>query len=172
MKKPFGFLASAVIVAAIGMTSVAAAQLNTSSPDPGQGKSAVYAAEVQRLAESRTFVDNGLEVQVLDEAVKVDENTALEAAKHFIGSSRGDTAKKVTMTLARFTDTQVEQGILSDSNLSVQDVPVWIVTFHGVDMPRNGKAGSGKQYVNADVHVIIDANTGEEIEMIAGKHGK
>src|SRR4051812_1564802 len=112
MKKPFGFLASAVIVAAIGMTSVAAAQLNTSSPDPGQGKAAVYAAEVQRLAESRTFVDNGLEVQVLDEAVKVDENTALEAAKHFIGSSRGDTAKKVTMTLARFTDTQVEQGIL------------------------------------------------------------
>ncbi|REK63748.1 MAG: hypothetical protein DF221_09530 [Brevibacillus sp.] len=81
MKKPFGFAASAVIVAAVGITSAAAAQLTASSPDPGQERTAVYAAEVQRLAESRTFVDNGLNVQALDEAAKVDENTALAAAK-------------------------------------------------------------------------------------------
>ncbi|CAJ1001340.1 hypothetical protein QO009_001641 [Brevibacillus aydinogluensis] len=159
MKKPFGFAASAVIVAAVGITSAAAAQLTASPPDPGQERTAVYAAEVQRLAESCTFVDNGLNVQALDEAAKVDENTALAAAKRFIGSSRAATAEKVTMALARLTDAHG------------QGVPVWIVTFHGVEMPRNGKPGRN-QYVNADVHVMIDANTGEAIEMIAGKRGQ
>lgn len=44
--------------------------------------------------------------------------------------------------------------------LLFQNVPAWVITYRGLDIPNRGPRG-GKKVYNHELHVVIDATTGE-----------
>lgn len=76
----------------------------------------------------------------------------------------GDDAETIQASLVRLSDT--ECPVLPESDLSLIDRPAWVVTFRNVEVMRHGPAGGGP--VQADVHVIVDAETGAWLETVSG----
>ncbi len=53
-----------------------------------------------------------------------------------------------------------------------QNTPAWVVTFQGVSFPTHGPRGIGQgtvqvQRVNHEVNVVINAQTGERMEIFS-----
>jgi hypothetical protein len=125
------------------------------------------------------IADFGIELGAIDGVPSVTEGMAIAIAKREVG---GDTiAKDSERVTAMFTSLSDYSAGPDKSPLTspgttkvMKDVPVWIVTFHGVHMLRSGPCmidGSGKQtastadpYVFGDTNVVLDAETGEVLE--------
>jgi hypothetical protein len=123
--------------------------------------------------------DFGIELKPLDEMPSVTEDTAIAIAKREAG---GDTivgdAEHVTAMYTSLSDHPAGPGepplTLPGTTRVMKDVPVWIVTFHGVYMLHSGPCmidASGNQipstrdpYVFGDTNVVLDAETGEVLE--------
>lgn len=84
-----------------------------------------------------------------DSANTIDRKTALDAA---LTRANGLEPSAVNAVLASFTD-----------NAQLKDAPAWLVTFQDVMMDTQGGAGE----VLADSTVVIDAYTGEILEVIS-----
>ena len=124
--------------------------------------------------------DFGIELKPLDGVPSVTEDTAIDIAKPEVG---GDTivgaAEHITAMYTSFSDYPAGLGesplTLPGTTRVMKDVPVWIVTFHGVQLLHLGGQlmidASGKQipsttsqYWFGDANVVLDAETGEVLE--------
>ena len=108
--------------------------------------------------------DFGIELKKTDETPKLTEEMAIEIAKKSVGERISKEAESITAMYVKFTNRP--EGIdgpalvLPGTNVVLEDIPVWIVTFHRVNVPRQGPG-------NADIgnmNIVIDANSGEELE--------
>jgi hypothetical protein len=111
------------------------------------------------LTENTNFQNHGFEVKALTETVKFDRTAAIKKANESVGKQISAKAESITAVLAKFTDT--ETPVLPESNIALKDYPVWIVTYHGVTLQKQGIPGGT---VYADTNVVIDANSGEVLE--------
>jgi hypothetical protein len=69
-----------------------------------------------------------------------------------------------------FTDHH--RGVLSDDGslvLEFENVPAWIVRFRGVPQPMFGGLGGEEGVQAQELNVVIDAETGECLEMFIFK---
>jgi hypothetical protein len=124
----------------------------------------------------------GYEIKKIDAIPKIDESEAIKRAKELCGSEYSGQAKNITAVYGQSTDhiggMDTPPLRMPGSDLIVQDIPVWIVRFHGVNVLRIGPgpmvdsrgahiAPNVERYVFADLNVVIDANSGEVIEAFA-----
>src|SRR5450759_4817520 len=124
--------------------------------------------------------DFGIELKAIDGMPSVTEDLAIDIAKREVGgidTTAGD-AEHITVMYTSLSDYPAGPGesplTLPGTTRVMKDVPVWIVTFHGVHMLRSGLCiidASGKQipstrdsYVFGDTNVVLDAETGEVLE--------
>ena len=92
------------------------------------------------------------------------------AAKETTGMYFSEQAKSTTAVLVKLT--KKEYPRLPGSDVVLQDLPVWIVTIHDVNILTSGGPNffngqtndTSKDVVFGDVNVIIDADTGKVIE--------
>jgi len=123
--------------------------------------------------------DFGIELKPPEGLPSVTEDMAIAIAKREVG---GDTtavgAEHITTMYTSFSDYPAGPDesplTLPGTTRVMKDVPVWIVTFHGVHMLHSGPRmidASGNQipstrgsYVFGDTNVVLDAETGEVLE--------
>jgi len=171
----------AVIVVMLGVSGcVAVALAHTSRPavhTDGSTQSSLTVSDMQCFY-SR-IADFGIELTAIDGAPSVTKDTAIAIAKREVG---GDTivgdAEHITAMYTGLSDYPAGPDksplTLPGTTRVMKDVPVWIVTFHGVHMLRSGPCmmdASGNRipstrdpYVFGDANVVLDAETGEVLE--------
>lgn len=172
-----------MLVAAIAMMigvsgGVAVALAHASQPAAGSLSQSPLSDVDMKYFYSR-IAGFGIELGAIDGVPSVTEDTAIAIAKREVG---GDTiakdAEHITAMYTSFSDYPTGPGepplTLPGTTRVMKDIPVWIVTFHGVHMLRSGPCmidGSGKQtastadpYVFGDTSVVLDAETGEVLE--------
>ena len=135
--------------------SVPATSETTTLPD----SASLSSDSLNILTENTNFQNHGFEVKALTEAVKFDKTAAIKKANESVGKQISSKAESITAVSAKFTDT--ETPVLPESNIALKDYPVWIVTYHGVTLQKQGIPGGT---VYADTNVVIDANSGEVLE--------
>jgi hypothetical protein len=121
--------------------------------------------------------DFGIELKPLDGVPSVTKDAAIDIAKHNAPIA-GD-AEHITAMYTSFSDYPAGPNgsplIMPGTTRVMKDVPVWIVTFHGVQLLHLGGQlmidASGKQipsttsqYWFGDANVVLDAETGEVLE--------
>jgi hypothetical protein len=125
------------------------------------------------------IADFGIELKPLDGVPSITEDMAVAIAKHNAPIA-GD-ADHVTAMYASLSDYPAGPNgpplIMPGTNRVMNNVPVWIVTFHGARILHSGPCmidASGKEipstrdpYVFGDANVVLDAETGEELEMFS-----
>lgn len=115
------------------------------------------------LNENKHFKENGFNCKEYSENTKISKKEAIELAKTYSGELQLKKATKVTAVKAKFTDNKITK--LPNSNISLRDYPVWIVTFYGVEIPRRDES-----IIIADRNIVIDCNTGDELESFMYPH--
>jgi hypothetical protein len=122
--------------------------------------------------------DFGIELKAIDGMPSVTEDRAIAIAKREVGGTFVGDAEHITAMYTSFSDypTGPDESPLAlpGTTRIMKDIPVWIVTFHGVCMLHSGPCmidASGNQipltrdpYVFGDTNVVLDAETGEVIE--------
>ena len=123
--------------------------------------------------------DFGLELKPLDGVPSVTEDTVIAIAKREVGiDTTAADAEHITAMHTSFSDYPAGPGesplTLPGTTRVMKDVPVWLVTFHGVHMLHSGPCmmdASGNRipltrdpYVFGDTNVVLDAETGEVLE--------
>ena len=107
------------------------------------------------------------------------EEKAIEIAKKDVGQQIGNEVESITARYVKFTNHSGGMDspalVLPGTNIVLEDISVWIVTFHGVNAPRYGPglmlnskgehiAPNVDPYVYGDLNVVIDANSGNVLE--------
>ena len=75
----------------------------------------------------------------------------------------GEDAETIQASLVRLSDT--ECPVLPETDITLTDRPAWVVTFHNVGIMLHGPAKG--EPVQADVYVIVDAETGAWLETVS-----
>ena len=107
------------------------------------------------------------------------EEKAIEIAKKDVGQQIGNEVESITAMYVKFTNHSGGMDspalVLPGTNIVLENISVWIVTFHGVNAPRCGPGpmfnSKGERidvnvdpYVYGDLNVVIDANSGNVLE--------
>jgi len=124
--------------------------------------------------------DFGIEPKPLDGVPSVTKDAAIAIAKREVGGidTTAVDAEHITAMYTSLSDYPAGPSepplTLPGTTRVMKDIPVWIVTFHGVHMLHSGPCmidASGKQipstrdpYVFGDTNVVLDAETGEVLE--------
>ena len=134
-------------------------------------KSVSLKADFDSLLQNLNFQKQGFEIIEMKDPVKVDKETAIKTAtaKETIGTYLSEQAKNTTAVLVKLTKKEYPR---LPGSVVLQDLPVWIVTIHDVNIRTSGgpKIFNGqtndtsKDVVFGDVNVIIDVDTGKVIE--------
>ncbi|MHB8071099.1 MAG: hypothetical protein ACYDHF_03985 [Candidatus Cryosericum sp.] len=128
-----------------------------------------FAAELREL---------GIEVEPGEATTAISRNAAVEVATKYEGERISHEAQAITTVYGGFSDHSTSSGdapiMLPGTNRVMNNVPVWIVTFHGVHMLHSGPCmidTGGKEipstrdpYIFGDANVVLDAETGEVLE--------
>ncbi len=131
-------------------------------------KSFKLKSDFDSLMQNPNFLKQGFEIVKMNDPVKIDKETAIKSAtaKETIGTYVSEQAKSITAILVKLTDK--EHPRLPGSDIVLQDLPVWIVTIHDVNIPGSGGpkklGGKSDNTFFGDVNVVIDANTGKWVE--------
>ncbi|MGB4439308.1 MAG: M56 family metallopeptidase [Sedimentibacter sp.] len=90
------------------------------------------------LLQNPNFLRQGFEIVKMNDPVKIDKETAIKSAtaKETIGTYVSEQAKSITAILVKLTDK--EHPRLPGSDIVLQDLPVWIVTIHDVNIHGSG----------------------------------
>jgi hypothetical protein len=112
------------------------------------------AAAAQRL--------DGIRVSQATEPTKLNSTAAVAAASNILGPEIAPRATRVNVAQVRFSNDLVDR---LPSGIVPQNLPAWVVTFEGLQLPYQGGA-SGYW---TEVNVVVDANTGAEIEVFTTK---
>lgn len=91
----------------------------------------------------------------------ISREEAIAAAK--LQTYAGEDAETIQASLVRLSDT--ECPVLPESDITLTDCPAWVVTFHNVGIMLHGPAKG--EPVQADVYVIVDAETGAWLETVS-----
>ena len=91
----------------------------------------------------------------------ITQEEAIAAAK--LQTYAGEDAETIQASLVRLSDT--ECPVLPESDITLTDRPAWVVTFHNVGIMLHGPAKG--EPVQADVYVIVDAETGAWLETVS-----
>ena len=168
----------AVMLGVSGCVAVAFAHTSLPAVHTDRSSQSSFSGSDMEYFRSK-IADCGIELKSLDGVPSVAEDTAIDIAKREAG---GDTivkdAEHITAMYTSFSDYPAGPGesplTLPGTTRVMKDVPVWIVTFHGVHMVHSGPYmidASGKQipstrdpYVFGDANVVLDAETGEALE--------
>jgi hypothetical protein len=108
----------------------------------------------------------------------VSEESAIAIARKEIAGMVTQDATHVTAMFTSLSDYSAGPDnapqVLPGTTKVMKDVPVWIVTFHGVQMLRSGPCmidangnripSTSNPYVFGDTSVVLDAATGEVYE--------
>jgi len=171
-----------VIAVMLGVSGcVAVALAHTSRPavhTDGSSQSSFSDSDMEYFRSK--IADFGIELKSLDGVPSVTEDTAIDIAKREAGgdTTAADAEEHITAMYTSLSDYPAGPGesplTLPGTTRVMKDVPVWIVTFHGVHMLHSGPCmidASGKQipstrdpYVFGDANVVLDAETGEVLE--------
>jgi len=142
---------------------------------PGLSEEAMDSSETKFTAE---LADLGIELKPVEATPAISRGTAIDVATKCQDERVVQEAQAITAVYGRFSDVSTRSGstpiTLPGTNRVMNNVPVWIVTFHGVHMLHSGPCmmdASGKQipstrdpYVFGDTSVVLDAETGEVLE--------
>lgn len=180
MKKYSRFLLIALAVVAVLSVAIYALTVPASDADETAAPQTVTFRDAEIpateslavLTDNPQFVQHGFKVRAVSDAAAplaedamIDRDTAIETATAAAQARAETGAAAVNAVLADFTDT--ETPVLPERNVSMTNVRVWIVTFSGVTMERGGPAGTQAETVRADFNVVLDAQSGEILEMFA-----
>jgi uncharacterized membrane protein YkoI len=179
MKKRMLGIVIAVMLGVSGCVAVALAHASRPDVHPENTSQNTLADNDMEYFYSR-ISDFGIELKPLDGVPSVTEDTAIAIAKREVGGidTTAVDAEHITAMYTSFSDYPAGPGesplTLPGTTRVMKDVPVWIVTFHGVHMLHSGPCmidASGKQisstrdpYVFGDANVVLDAETGEVLE--------
>jgi len=135
-------------------------------------KSVSLKSDFDSLMQNPNFQKQDFEIIEMKGPVKVDKEAAIKTAtaKETIGTYVSEQAKNITAVLVKYTNKIYSR--LPGSDVVLQDLPVWIVTIHDVNILTSGGPKIPNAQTNntprvtvlGDVNVIIDANTGKWIE--------
>ncbi len=120
----------------------------------------------------------GIELEPVEATAAISRDRAIDVATRCQDERVVQEAQAITAVYGRFSDRSTSPGsapiTLPGTNRVTNNVPVWIVTFHGVHMLHSGSCmmdAGGKQipstrdpYVFGNSSVVIDAETGEVLE--------
>jgi hypothetical protein len=160
-----GFGGSAVLARAPSAV-VSTPDLSEEAMDTSETK---FAAELAGL---------GIELETVQVTSAISRDMAIGVAAKYQDERIAHEAQAVTAVYGRFSDVSTSPddapAIWPGTNRVMNNVPVWIVTFHGVYMLHSGPCmidATGKQspstrdpYVFGDTNVVLDAETGEVLE--------
>jgi hypothetical protein len=123
--------------------------------------------------------DFNIEIKPADGKPLLNKEEAIEIAKKDAGERISNEAKSIMAMYVKLTDRPGGENspalVLPGTNIVMEDIPVWIVTFHGVRWLSCGPAlmlnSKGEPanvdydpYVYGDLNIVIDANTGNVLE--------
>lgn len=141
------------------------------SPEEDRSNSETkFAAELAEL---------GIELEPVEARTAISRDTAIDAATKCQDERIVQEVQAITAVFGRFSDrsTSLDDApvILPGANRVMNNVPVWIVTFHGVHVLHSGLCmmdASGKEipstrnpHVFGDSSVVIDAETADTREV-------
>jgi len=90
----------------------------------------------------RRIGDFNIKINTTDEIPSLSEEEAIEIAKKHIGKQISNEAKSITAMYVKLTDRPGGENspalVLPGTDIVMEDIPVWIVTFHGADILRVG----------------------------------
>jgi hypothetical protein len=155
-----------IIIALFSLAVLASIKVNTMSFANNSNKSV---ATVNSSTENKTvdvdefkkknkgLEENGITLKPEESSVKLSKEQGIEKAKKIVGNNFLQNNPETTTVLTNFTS----KGNFpkNEKFVKFENVPSWIITFHNIQ-----EAGHNGVY-NADMNVVIDANTGEEILM-------
>jgi len=143
---------------------------------PGLSEEAMDSSGTKFAAE---LAGLGIELEPVELTPAISRSAAVDAATKYEGERISHEAQAITAVYGRFSDVSTSSGstpiTLPGTNRVMNNVPVWIVTFYGVQLLHLGGQlmidASGKQipstrdpYVFGDTSVVLDAETGEVLE--------
>lgn len=155
MKKARYFVALAAAFLLCSIVALAA------SNAPAEGAVAEPAAPVSE----EDLGVGGIKVVPIEASAReegwITQEEAVAVAK--LQDSAGEDAETIQASLVRLSDT--ECPVLPESDITLTDRPAWVVTFHNVGIMLHGPAKG--EPVQADVYVIVDAETGAWLETVS-----
>lgn len=135
-------------------------------------KEAALTGSVEEVKSSTHFEDYGYKIEELSdsepdgaEANMISREKALEIAVSEVEQMARSEAKSINAVSVRFTDPETDH--VPNTDKSLKDIPVWLVTFNDVTIERGGPAGDYDRSITADINVVIDIETGEVLEIIS-----
>lgn len=135
-------------------------------------KEAVLTDSISEIKNSTNFENYGYKIEELSaselnsvKSTAISRDKALEIAIGEVENMAKSEARSINTVSGRFTDP--ETAFVPNTEKSLKDTPVWLVTFNDVTIERNGPAGDYDRSIVADVNVVIDIATGEVLEIIS-----
>ncbi|RIE05800.1 hypothetical protein [Candidatus Cryosericum terrychapinii] len=179
MKKRMLGIVIAVMLGVSGCVAVALAHASRPDVHPENTSQGSLTRSGTEYFTSK-IADFGMELKPLDGVPSVTEDTAIAIAKREVGGidTTAVDAEHITAMYTSFSDYPAGPGesplTLPGTTRVMKEVPVWIVTFHGVYIPHSGPCmidASGNRIpstrdpcVFGDANVVLDAETGEVLE--------
>lgn len=108
-------------------------------------------------------IDNNSNISVMSDDVYIDQKSAINASVERVEMMTSSSADAVNAVLVNFSDTDTQ--VLPDTDISLMNIPVWLVTFDNVQITRGHIHGTDT--VNAKVNVVVDAYSGEVLEVFS-----
>lgn len=157
-----------ILVAMVLLSYVAYATVEVNAPSAGIN---LPDSAIEKLAAEPGMKRHQIELAKPDQAPKLNEQQAIARAKEIIGTAfNADKATSIKAVYTLFTDNETPK--LPEKDVLLKNLPVWIITFDGLNIQRHGPRPKGEEpgtAMNTQMHVIIDANTGEELIMLSYK---
>lgn len=127
--------------------------------------------EREKLAADPGIKEHRFELAEPRQEPKLNEQQAITRAREIVGTAfSADQATSVSAVYTLFTDNETPK--LPEKEILLKNLHVWIVTFDGLKIAEHGprlKDKSKEERFHSQLHVVIDANTGEELEMFSYK---
>lgn len=168
------------LAVALGIGGFAAAALARSSQPADHASGLVESSATNE--DTKLFYSKiagfGMELNNAVGVPAVSEESAIAIARKEIAGMIAQETTHVTAMFTSFSDYPAgpdkSPSTLPGTTRVMNNVPVWIVTFHGVQMQRSGPCmmdvngnwipSTSNPYVFGDTSVVLDAATGEVLE--------
>ncbi len=173
-----GMIILLIVTIIIGVCSFVVVSAHTSHNVVSPASSSQKSSSNNDMQEFyRRLGDFGIEIKTANETPTLTKEEAIEIAKKDVGQQIGNEVESITAMYVKFTNHSGGMDspalVLPGNNIVMEDIPVWIVTFHGVNVPWQGPGpmfnSKGERIdVNVDpygdLNVVIDANSGDVLE--------
>ncbi len=172
------FVVALVIVLGIGSYTAVALARTSQPADEARGLAESSATNEDTKLFYSKVAEFGMELNNAVGVPAVSEGSAIAIAKNEVAGMIAQDAVHITAMYTSFSDYPAGPNepplTLPGTTRIMKNVPVWIVTFHGVQMLRSGPCmldangnripSTSNPYVFGDSNVVLDANTGEVLE--------